>query len=343
VDFGPLRDVAGIPRTDITPHAGVAIQPDRNAIYCATFQIAWDDFRNRLNGASIRLEGDPPLADELNQRMFSRDSLADDCYIALVAMPDEIPALVQVTFPHVQPQLTHYLGHVFTCYAYLEKSMPFEEEFERLPTALRFNTAEGPRSVAAFGVLESRDPGLGLPILREQLTVLDYVSDDDFVLRLETIGPQRDEIVLAKIAPQGTLEETLRVVRERIAAPHRHHNRRNLTTAEPLAIPLLLLNVRRHYRELEDRGVTNAPGHIVGDARQDIRLRLDETGAHLISEAEIPVYASLDDAQPPPPPRPRKFLIDRPFLLILQERDAMEPYFAAWIANTELMQPFSAP
>ncbi len=37
----------------------------------------------------------------------------------------------------------------------------------------------------------------------------------------------------------------------------------------------------------------------------------------------------------------RKFVFDRPFLICLTEREADQPYFAAWIENAELMEPFA--
>jgi hypothetical protein len=38
------------------------------------------------------------------------------------------------------------------------------------------------------------------------------------------------------------------------------------------------------------------------------------------------------------PPKPRRFLLDKPFLRYLKEKNADEPYFVIWIANAELME-----
>ena len=40
---------------------------------------------------------------------------------------------------------------------------------------------------------------------------------------------------------------------------------------------------------------------------------------------------------PSMPAGKRKFVFDRPFLIYLIERGADQPYFAAWIENTEFM------
>jgi hypothetical protein len=132
-------------------------------------------------------------------------------------------------------------------------------------------------------------------------------------------------------------------VQERIRQPHPSHNRRKCQTGEPLAIPVLTLNVRRNYGEILGRHILNPEltGLWIDRAAEVIRFRLDETGAHLEAEAEI--VGENGHSEPVPVPGPRRFVFDRPFLLLLQERDASTPYFAAWIANTELMERVSAP
>ena len=38
------------------------------------------------------------------------------------------------------------------------------------------------------------------------------------------------------------------------------------------------------------------------------------------------------------PPKPRRFVFDKPFLLYLKESQADEPYLVMWIANAEFME-----
>jgi hypothetical protein len=102
--------------------------------------------------------------------------------------------------------------------------------------------------------------------------------------------------------------------------------------------------VEKSFNQLIGRAILNngpVGGLSVGVARQYIRLRIDETGGALISAAEFQVLGSFGDEKPkPPPPRaPRNIVFDKPFLMFLQEPGAEEPYFVAWMANTELMEP----
>ena len=53
------------------------------------------------------------------------------------------------------------------------------------------------------------------------------------------------------------------------------------------------------------------------------------------SSAEI---EALLGASNEPPPKPRHFVFDRPFLVWLKQRDGDAPYFALWVENAELME-----
>ena len=87
-------------------------------------------------------------------------------------------------------------------------------------------------------------------------------------------------------------------------------------------------------------GVVSRRTMYIADARQTIQFRLDEYGAELISDTQSHV---ADNGHGPSleidPLKPRHFIFDRPFLLVLRERQAESPYFLAWIGNADLMLP----
>ena len=99
---------------------------------------------------------------------------------------------------------------------------------------------------------------------------------------------------------------------------------------------MLSLFVDRKYTELIGRTCLN-PGFttlFVADATQLIRFQLDESGAILDAEAGIVMHNGDE-----PPPEPRRFIFDRPFLLYLQQRQAKQPYFVMWVENPEVLVP----
>ena len=98
---------------------------------------------------------------------------------------------------------------------------------------------------------------------------------------------------------------------------------------QTLLIPVIDFDVVRRYSELEGCAVTSVAEGVsqrLDVAIQTIRFRLDERGASIYSEA-------IAAGGTPPPP----LLFDKPFLIYLKRRSARNPYFAAWIANTELL------
>ncbi len=68
-----------------------------------------------------------------------------------------------------------------------------------------------------------------------------------------------------------------------------------------------------------------------------VRSLLDEFGAILDAEAGV-VTLNGDE----PPPEPRRFVFDRPFLIYLQQRQAQQPYFVMWVENPEVLVPDGA-
>jgi hypothetical protein len=162
--------------------------------------------------------------------------------------------------------------------------------------------------------------------------VLHYVSDDEFVIRL---NPKSDEIILAKVRPSATLADTLQDVQKRVRGQAGKVARATLEDRETLIIPRLAFNVLRRYDELIGEGLENAPpGATITEARQVVRFLLNESGARIESEVEL--GAELNGHTPPP--KPRRFVLDKPFLLYMQEQGAERPYAVFWVANAEIME-----
>ncbi|MBC7822061.1 MAG: DUF1559 domain-containing protein [Planctomycetaceae bacterium] len=339
-DEGATVPHSSLTRTDMPPHVTAQISPERNLVYCATFQIAWDGMRNEIIKAPIDLEGSPEMAVELNRVQFDKANLDDASYVALAGpvkdgIFDRIDQEMNRKFPGKQRQLGKpSRDDVFWAYCYLFKRLPFATKFDKLDQPLPFQTSSGPVLVEAFGI----HGGPQAEMMRGQVEVLDYVTDDDFVLRLKT---PTDDIVLAKIAPLATLAEMIDAVKQRRLPGTGRRRSENLQPLEPLIIPRLSANIDREFSELVVRHLVNPgwAGFYIAGARQIVKFQLDESGAILESEADV-TFNEFDEPKIPLP-QPRRFIFDKPFLVILQQRNATQPYFAAWIANEELLSPVS--
>lgn len=225
--------------------------------------------------------------------------------------------------------------------AAIRKQMPFEKEFKRLDAGLRFQNRKRSSVVENFGY-EPTGQGEG-PVCESQVTVVDDKGDDNFIVRLRTVGPQRDQIFLAMIPPMPTLKATWLETKRRSRVPSQ---RPFLEANETLRVPVLDFSVFQNFSELEVPIQVGDREMLISIVYQDMRLRLDETGADFASFAEIALIEAFEDEEPiynPNRIRIRKLIFDEPFFVAFIEPNADEPYFMAWVGNDELMEQSSQP
>ncbi len=346
------RSVADLKRTDVLATSSETLDPTNNLIWCATFQMTWDELRAQVGGV-VKTTPQPSIVNRLNAAPFNRTALDPATYLALTtgAHPSDTIKLrerVQQKFPQLVPQIESLPADSLPdlrLYACLVKSMPFVEQMDRFPKPLSFRDSETSTEVMSFGRIPGTTQGLGEVVLHEQVVVGDYISDEDFVLLLKTVSPQKDEIILARTEPGASLQMMWNSIEGRLQSPHPHRVHADLHDAERLEIPILELGLAKQFEELhgvrvEGLGIEN---HI-GVARESILFRLDETGAELIAEAESMVVGENGFPEVPfDPTKPRQFVFDQPFFIALREQGASEPYFLAWIAHPEVMVRSASP
>ena len=169
--------------TDVLPYVDGPIEEGRNYVYCGTFQLAWNELQDNFIKAPLQLEHAEEWAERLNARRFDKSQLSEDTYIVAVAQSgrdlcekvrraflDKFPGQSRrLPAPTPDPELT--------AYAYLRKTLAFQEAFDRRPEPLEFSTAAGKQPVAAFGIreFELRRAGV-MNYWHEQVTVLDYAK-----------------------------------------------------------------------------------------------------------------------------------------------------------------------
>jgi hypothetical protein len=342
----PVESLPPVPADELTetvilPYLDAPITTGTNLVYCATFQLAWNELRDRVIGGAIQLEGGPAWTSLLNEGTFSRSDLSEDCYLAMGGRGEEgiveaVRQAMKQRFPNAGYQVPEGLDDArFFAFAYLVKSLSFQQAFDRLDGGLQLPFQDAARPVAAFGfdyfAAEPEAEALG-----RQATILDYRNDDDFILSLNTLSAA-DEIVLAKVPPGQTLRETVTAVRERIANSELVASDREFRDGERLVIPIIDFAVERTYQELTGKPLLNPgwQGHSILVACQGIRLRLDEWGARLESYGVVAACESVDE--------PRHFVFDKPFLLYMKEKAAEAPYLVMWIETAELLERIDSP
>ena len=321
---------------------------DRNGLWCAVFQLAWDDLRSRASGP-ILTEKQSPIVNLLNDSPFDKGSLDEECYSLIEHSADTqstglLSEEIHDAFPNVNPELTPIDAQgAMRLYGMFKKTIFFPSELSPMEP-LNFKTPHGGTLVESFGNVSSDSSKKPLAF-EDTVYVGDYISDDNFILELRTEGGREDEVILAMVDHASTLRKCWRTVERRLKFPHEHRVAATLRPREFLQIPIVDLNIDHRFTELENQVVTNIRGEppsTITVAREAIKFRLDEVGAELLSQVEI-VRVLGDfgggDGTAFDPHKPRSFVVDRPFLLALREKSASQPYLLCWVAHPDIMIP----
>jgi hypothetical protein len=339
LDRTPLIPAEKLKETDVLPYAAAQITPGRNYVYCATFQIAWEEMQTTLSSGPIKLKDEPEMAVMLNQNPFDRANLSAESYLAMGGRIDQgIVKKIRQTMTDKFPDATLTVPEPtkdaeLYAYAYLAKSAQFKEAFDRLDEPLRFRSAENTVKVAAFGTESFNELSPRGRSLCKQVSILDYQNDDDFIISLNTTS-KVDQIIVAKIKPEASLQATIDAVEERIKNSTVPEYEQEPQMGECLMIPVISFGVERTYRELAGIFLLNKgwEQYFIAEPRQGIRFRLDEWGAKLESSG------SLEGCKCEKPLKLRRLIFDKPFLIYFKEKSKTTPYFAIWSETPDILE-----
>lgn len=316
--------------TIITSYLNQEIKEGKNLIYCSSFQLAWDSLKKDVLKENVMLKDAPPMVDYLNKTEIGRN-VSENCRVTMAGfigdgIVDKINTQLKSKFKNPKLISSQYMGpDDILAYAFLYKKLEFENKF--YTSDLTIKTGKDKSIVKCFGIEQSHSYR-NLDHLLKQFSILDYINDDDFIIQLHT--KSEDEIYLAKINPQKTLDDTVKFVNERIK---NGQTESFSSDSDSLLIPVISFNIKHEYKELAEKAMLNKkyPGYYIASATQDTLFHLDESGVELKSEASMSVAAGI-------PISIKNLVFDKPFLIFLKEKGEKTPYFAAWIANPELMQ-----
>lgn len=312
--------------TIISSYLEQPMQQGKNIIYCSSFQLAWNEFEDNLIKDKLKLDGNPEMALQLDKRLTDKSDLSEKDYFVMSGyakdnIVDKINKGLQEKFKDQAPKVNEQLQpNDIMAYAYLYKNLEFKDEFESLTEPLNF----GGTNVKAFGITEN---SVKTEAMAKQVKVLYYKDPYDFVIKLASKS-DNDELILAKLEPEDNLLKTINAVNSRIKSG----KETGLLNDETLRIPKFSFDITHNFSELEGRTILNKgfEGYFISKAQQDTKFVLDERGAILKSEAKMAAKISA-------PLMTRSFIFDKPFLILMKEKNAKEPYFALWVQTPELM------
>jgi len=340
----PKEHVA-LRQTILVPALSCPFAENNSAVWCASFQMAWDQLKTSVTREPIQLSGSKALVDQLNAGTFSKQSIDEESYYVAAG---EISRGIVTTiredmrrrFPGITPDPGDVAGASLIVYAYLRTSVPFKVPFFDAKKSLSFRDGSGQNhQVRAFGI--RGEDAYAYRALREQVEVL-YQLDKgapeqcqtgigivpyEFALDLDRHSAPY-QVIVAKVPRSASLLETWGTVGRRI---QEKKTGPGITTNSVLLVPAINLATNHHFRELEGPNGnllnSNAAGMRIDSAVQSVRFSLNRGGAELESEAKVIVR-----------PLPYYFLLEGPFLVVMRKRGCNDPFLVLWVDNAELLE-----
>lgn len=333
--------------TVIVPTLDTPLAKSGNAVWCATFQVAWNHARDDVLRGPLRVANAQAVANRLNNSTVTEAALPPGSYYAAAGRLQDgtvetIRREMARRFPGVAvPDFDGAAG--FVAYGYLNTKTTFTTPFLDTNAPIEFRDAAGVKhSVKGFGP----QPGSDWKLRQKQaaqVRVLFSQNDKEIDSESHTFKPaafaldltadQAEHQVIVAILPRPEhLHAALDELTKRIEkfAPAGYQDG---VEADVMAIPNIAFHVNHEFAELQgvDKIIEN-PGEFRGlsilKASQSILFHLDKSGVTLVSESHVTAGSSI----------PRDFVVDRPFLIVMKRRSSAKPFFVAWIDNPELLE-----
>ena len=304
-----------------------------DTIWCGTFQLIWNDLKNDLAKQDIVFTPQLKVVENLNKETFTTKDISEDYYYKkygtpTLALKKEIEDAIKEKFDETSDILDDFdwknAGpEDFFLYAMLKKEFKFEKEFDELDDS-NFGKYE---NIKFFGSLNNNNEEA-----RNQVRVLYYNSKDDFAIKL--ITKQEDEVILCKNPEGKTFNEIYNNITEQ---EKKYTGKKYLKDGEQLKIPNIKMDVKKEFKELENKlfFFANGDSYLIDKAIQTIKFELDKTGGKIKSEAGMMVLKSAIAIEPE---EKREFFIDDTFAIFLQEEGKDVPYFAGVISDITKFQ-----
>jgi hypothetical protein len=330
-------------QTVVAPTLDAPIPEGKSAVWCASFQLAWDRLKKDVAKGPLEVQNAEAVAARLNAAEYPESSLDPTTFFAAAGLTkngivERIKAEMEKRFPETPtPELDPTLDGA-VAYGYLKAGVKYSLPFFDNDKAFTFTDSAGISTrVKSFGVRRKDEDAYNQ--LRKQVAIL-YLPEvliekeeiTEFIL-----DPCRDsspyQILLARVDRKATLAATLADAERKI----KEHPTNEFTSrfqGTTLLIPGMQWRVRHHFEELEgkDKQLLNPSlkGLYLDTALQTIDFRLDRGGAELASEAKGVGKKGGRSF----------FECNRPFLVYMKKRGGSQPFLVMWVANAELMQPW---
>lgn len=309
--FTEVKKLSDYKNTQFIPTLENEISNDKNSIYCVTLLFAWDEIRKEIN-SPLTISSEYTELNLLNSSTSFSDVLKNNEYESSIEI-DENLIIAKAEF---------------------SKSLPFDFKLQSYTNKLVFDN----QKVTSFGV-NGYDDYEKLKTVK----IIYYKNDNNFIIKL--LPKEREhEIILFKTSESfNSIAEMTTEIKKltEIGISEIKNDKINwkyyINEEDEIIIPKFNFNIETNYTSLEGNNFnTEKQNYIIEKAWQRTAFILNESGAEIVSEAEIEV-AAVEEIEEIEKPKPKKMIFDKPFLILLKRTDSKNPYFGLWTTNTELM------
>lgn len=333
-----------------------------NDAWTATFQLCWNEFIELVGTKKIEyVDGNPPLADELNKQLFTKKDLSEDSYYVSVTKQTlkhkkEIEKAIKEKFNEKSDILDSFefadvadnSTNEWFIYSILLKNFKFVKPYSILDS--QYFNDDKTQEYKFFGYTNLEEDKKNQSLRESHTESLFYANDNDFavkfidknekeemILYLTDSDKSFDSIYLEMLEKSANKEKYTEKRIEDLKAQFKHHG--GIKYKNYYKIPFMHIDEMYNFdKELAGKLIKGKTYKSTGltwqilKTLQTIKFDLDNEGAKLKSEAAMSVMKmSLA-------PQSHIEIIDyyyfnRPFVIFLKEKDKEKPYFAARVKD----------
>ncbi len=296
-----------------------------NYVWGLAMNLAWNELNESILHGILKLKTDDKIAlrmaEQLNDAPFTKNDLDEKSYYIRSGYGQKTVDLInkesRAKFPDKSfGDLKLSLGPAdIIAYAYFLKKVEYLTQFKEKDVSFL------ERRVKGFYTSDAKQ--------EHNISILKYWDDDKFIIGLK-LKDDGDELTLAKGFdmghPRGVLSEI---------DHYNQNNRSAMSSGDQFEMPKLHLDHHRDYVELMGKFLANRSfeAYFIARMFEKIKFDLDQKGARVENEAVI-----IGPTAMPQKPRIKRFVLDKPFWVVMKRRDRQYPYFVLGVRNTELTE-----
>lgn len=290
---------------------------ENNSVWCPTFQLIWNDMKNKVIGQDIEFveDKDNIYVKDLNKESFKETMISDEYYYKnydymTYEFRDRIKYDIKEKFNEESDILDNFNfqenSKDYLFYSMLVRNFTFKKPFDIL-------------TKKTFGINNNSSNELD-----KNVKVLFYEDYNNYAIKLLT--NELDEVILYKGERKDNFKETYDLIVSK-------SKEEEFTNSDTLEVSNINFKNEKNYKEISNKSFYDINGveHKIDMAVQTLMFKLDNTGGKVKSEAGIALkYTSM--------PNNREFIFTDDFVLFLREENKEVPYLGLNITDISKFQ-----